>query len=340
MVTLISEKSGRQLQAQQEATRSGTDLVPAVIREAGPKAVESFLCFFARVRSERTGSVYRSAATHFFRWCGDRGLQLDALKGGHVAGFFEAKREEWRLSTERTYFRALHLLFEHLEADRIIERSPFVGMERRQRPETESDEQRLAKLKQFLRELDGYDEGLESYYRPGLVAMFPIFFGSMDEARIAAVTGIPVEEATIYIGRLRSNGIWTEDGKIAVDFEDPEKESDLAVVNMALIIGCAAGEFERVPISEALTTPAPEATTSSGESDSLPEPPPPIATPRERYEWTDQNREDLLKLRKKGWAWLDIGEYLGRTAAACRSMHALLEKKMTEGQGMNPVSVG
>jgi hypothetical protein len=42
MVKLVTEKSGRQLQAQQDATRSGIDLVPTVIREAGPKAVESY----------------------------------------------------------------------------------------------------------------------------------------------------------------------------------------------------------------------------------------------------------------------------------------------------------
>lgn len=263
MVALVSERSARQRKAQQDATRNGIDLVPAVIREVGPKAVESFLCFFARAKSEHTGYVYRSAANHFFRWCSDRGLELDSLKAGHVAGFFEAKHDEWKTSTAKTYFRSLQQLFEHLEADRILERSPFVGAARPKRPETESEQRALKELKQFLRELDGYDEGSKSY-RPGLVAMFPIFFGCMDEKKIAAVTGIHLEEVETYVGRLRGNGIWTEDGKIVVDFEDPEKEADLATVNMVLIIGCAAGVFQRFPASEELTEQASGATSGEG----------------------------------------------------------------------------
>jgi Phage integrase, N-terminal SAM-like domain len=276
-VELISEKSGRQLQAQQDATRSGMELVPAVIREAGPKAVESFLCFFACAKSEQTGYVYRSAANHFFRWCGDNGLQLDVLKAGHVAGFFEAKQDEWKTSTAKTYFRSLQLLFKHLEADRIMERSPFVGLELPKRPETESDEQRLAKLRQFLRELDGYDEG-DAFFRPGLVAMFPVLFHSMDETKIASVTGIPLEEVETYTGRLRTNRIWREDGKITVDSED-QTETEFAL-NMVLNIGCAAGVFERVPASEELKTQAPDAATNSSTDDAQPKTLPLIATPR------------------------------------------------------------
>jgi hypothetical protein len=106
------------------ANRNGEELVSAVIREAGPKAVESFSCvFFARVQSKHTDSVYRTAAHHFFRWCGDCGLQLDALKASHVAGFFEAKQAEWRGSTERIYFGALGAW----EAARCGQKSEFLA---------------------------------------------------------------------------------------------------------------------------------------------------------------------------------------------------------------------
>jgi hypothetical protein len=83
MVAIISEKSDRQLQARQDATRSGIELVPAVIREAGPKAIESFLSFFASASGKLSGNVHRSAAQQFFAWCGASGLQLDMLKAGH-----------------------------------------------------------------------------------------------------------------------------------------------------------------------------------------------------------------------------------------------------------------
>jgi hypothetical protein len=97
-------------------------------------------------------------------------------------------------------------------------------------------------LKGFSQDLDGIEEGSRSF-RPGLVAMYPIVIGSMDTKEIASVTGIPLAEVEIYAGRLRENGIWTPDGKIVVDFEDPESEE--AVVNMVLIVGCAAGKFCR-----------------------------------------------------------------------------------------------
>lgn len=252
MVTLVSEKNERQLTAQQEATRSGGELVPVIVRDAGPEAVESFLSFFARAKSMHTGYVYRSAANHFFRWCIDCALDLRSLKAGHVAGFFEKMEEEWKTSTAKSYFRALRYLFEHLQADHIIEQSPFVGVA------APRGRGALKELKRFL--LDGYGEDSE-FFRPGLVAMFPIFVGGMDERKISAVTGFPLEEVETYVGRLRANGIWTDDGKIAVDFEDPEKEADVATVNMALIIGCAAGVFQRFPADEVLADPAAEATT-------------------------------------------------------------------------------
>jgi hypothetical protein len=246
MVGLVSERSERELETQQEATRGGLDLVPAVVRAAGAKAVESFLCFFARAKSEHTGYVQRTAANHFFRWCGASGLALEALRAGHVAGFFEAKREEWKPPTTKIYFRSLERLFAHLEADRIVERSPFAGAPKPQGPKVQR--QALAKLTEFLRELDGIGEGSESF-RPGLVAMYPVVVGGMDVEEIAACVGLPVAEVEVYAGRLRANGIWTPEGKISVSFEDPD--SFEAVVELAMQIGCAEGRFERVDLPEA-----------------------------------------------------------------------------------------
>jgi hypothetical protein len=125
--------------------------------------------------------VYRTAANHFFSWAEDAGLSLDSLKPGHVTQFFAAMGKGWKASTAGAYFRSLRLLFGHLEADRIIERSPFVSDVRPQRSASFDEKQALHDLKEFLLELDGYREGSKSY-RPGLIAMFPIFFGHGDGA--------------------------------------------------------------------------------------------------------------------------------------------------------------
>jgi hypothetical protein len=90
------------------------DLVPAVVREAGPKAVESFLSFFAHGEREQSGSVYRSVAKNFFARCEVSGLQLNALRAGHIEDFLEAKRNGWQRSTEQVYFYGLRVILEFL----------------------------------------------------------------------------------------------------------------------------------------------------------------------------------------------------------------------------------
>jgi hypothetical protein len=248
MVKLQVSNGDQVLAARQESTRSGAGMVPVAVRNAGPRAVESFLCFFARASSKYSGYVYRTAANHFFCWCDETGLAMDTLKGGHVVSFFEAKRDKWKMSSAATYFQSLKLLFKHLEDDRIIERSPFAGLSAPRQHCPDLPPRTLEALKGFLQDLDGIKEGSRSF-RPGLVAMYPIIIGGMDPTEIASVTGISLAEVETYAGRLRENGIWTPDGKIAVDFEDPE--SDEAVLNMVLIVGCAAGTFQRFTGPEA-----------------------------------------------------------------------------------------
>lgn len=240
MVKLQVRNSDQVLAARQEATCSGFELVPRIVRDAGTRAVESYLCFFANLETRHTGYVFRTATKHFLRWGGDAGLTLGGIGAGHIDAFFSNTR--WKASTVKFYFGALKKLFSHLEADRVIERSPFAGLSPPRQHCPDLPPRTLEALKGFLQDLDGIKEGSRSF-RPGLVAMYPIIIGGMDTKEIASVTGIPLAEVEIYAGRLRENGIWTPEGKIAVDFEDPE--SDEAVVNMVLIVGCAAGKFCR-----------------------------------------------------------------------------------------------
>jgi hypothetical protein len=213
--------------------------IPAGIRDAGPNAVESYLRFLIGFEYP-TRYILRAAGKHFFQWAEKAGIPIGALQPGDINAFFD--NADWQFATKRTYFSYLKRLFVHLESDQIIERSPFADASAPKKPTRRS----LEGLKQFLKELDGYTEESE-YYRPGLVAMYPIIIGGMDTNEIANSTGIPVEEVETYANRLRENRIWLANGKIAVDFEDPEKEADEAVLNMVLIIGCAAGEFQRPP---------------------------------------------------------------------------------------------
>jgi hypothetical protein len=238
MVLVVSEKSREQIVAREQATRSGLELVPTLIRDSGQKAVESYLCFFAGLDSRHTGYVFRAATKRFFLWADEARITLDSLRTGHVNDFFS--NATWKPSTTQFYFRSLKRLFSHLEADRIIDRNPFIGAET---PKAEG-KRSLRKLKEFLKELDGYVEG-DDCYEPGLVAMYPLVIGGMDVKRIALHTGVDLADVETYAKRLRENGIWHEDGKIEATFDPDDVEIATFVVEMVLIIGCAAGVFRR-----------------------------------------------------------------------------------------------
>ena len=75
--------------ARPEITRPGGAVVlPAVIVDAGPAAVERFLEFFAaRIANARTRAAYGRAVGQFLAWCDARGLALEAVSPLHVAAY-------------------------------------------------------------------------------------------------------------------------------------------------------------------------------------------------------------------------------------------------------------
>lgn len=234
------------------ATTPPTKL-PAAIAAAGPDAVaawEQFIEGWGLADSTRT--MYRGRASGFLRWLASRGIALGQVTPQLVAEFLASSQCSPKAGY--SYRTALNRLFDGLTARGVIPSNPTRatggaggakdaahGTSAKETPEGPPT---LADLQELLLELDGIREGSE-YYHPGLVAMYPIVVGGMDPQAISSFTGIPLEEVETYVARLRENGIWRPDGKIAVDFEDPA--SDEAVLNLVLIIGCAAGEFGRVP---------------------------------------------------------------------------------------------
>ena len=74
--------------ARPEITRPGGAVVlPAVIVDAGPAAVERFLEFFAaRIANARTRAAYGRAVGQFLAWCEARGLGLTAVANAARGG--------------------------------------------------------------------------------------------------------------------------------------------------------------------------------------------------------------------------------------------------------------
>ena len=63
-------------------------VLPRLIVDAGPVAVEKFLEFFAaRIANRRTRAAYGRAVGQFLAWCDARGLALEAVSPLHVAAY-------------------------------------------------------------------------------------------------------------------------------------------------------------------------------------------------------------------------------------------------------------
>ena len=63
-------------------------VLPRLIVDAGPAAVEKFLEFFAaRIANRRTRAAYGRAVGQFLAWCAARGLGLTAVAPLHVAAY-------------------------------------------------------------------------------------------------------------------------------------------------------------------------------------------------------------------------------------------------------------
>ena len=90
-------------------------VVPQLIVDAGPAAVEKFLEFFAaRIANRRTRAAYGRAVGQFLAWCAARGLGLTAVSPLHVAAYI------------RTHPGSAPTVKQHLAAIRMLGPPPVV----------------------------------------------------------------------------------------------------------------------------------------------------------------------------------------------------------------------
>ena len=74
--------------ARTELAQRAALVLPRLIVDAGPAAVEKFLEFFAaRIANRRTRAAYGRAVGQFLAWCAARGLALEAVSPLHVAAY-------------------------------------------------------------------------------------------------------------------------------------------------------------------------------------------------------------------------------------------------------------
>ena len=97
--------------------------VPAIIADAGGKASEHFLEFFAAtIRNKNTRAAYVQAAAQFFRWCEDYQLQLSTIRPLHVSAYIESKA--LTAPSIKQHLAALRGLFNWLVVKQVVPENP------------------------------------------------------------------------------------------------------------------------------------------------------------------------------------------------------------------------
>ena len=114
--------------ARPEITRPGGAVVlPAVIVDAGPAAVERFLEFFAaRIANARTRAAYGRAVGQFLAWCEARGLGLTAVSPLHVAAYI--RTHPGSAPTVKQHLAAIRMLGDWLVVSQVLPVNPAAAV--------------------------------------------------------------------------------------------------------------------------------------------------------------------------------------------------------------------
>jgi site-specific recombinase XerD len=103
--------------------QSGGFPVPAIIADAGEKASEHFLEFFAAtIRNKNTRAAYMQAVAQFCRWCEEHQLRLATIRPLHMSAYIEAL--EFSAPSVKQHLAALRGLFNWLVVKQVVPENP------------------------------------------------------------------------------------------------------------------------------------------------------------------------------------------------------------------------
>jgi len=106
-----------------------TQFVPALIRNAGPKATERLLEFFtAHIRNAGTRMAYAHAVGRFCNWCETRKLSLQAVSPFVVATYIEQLTQQLSAPTVKLHLAALRMLFDYLVTGQVLPFNPAASV--------------------------------------------------------------------------------------------------------------------------------------------------------------------------------------------------------------------
>ena len=113
--------------ARTELAQRAEFVLPRLIVDARPAAVEKFLEFFAaRIANRRTRAAYWRAVGQFLAWCEARGLGLTAVAPLHVAAYI--RTHPGSAPTVKQHLAAIRMLDDWLVVSQIIPVNPAAAV--------------------------------------------------------------------------------------------------------------------------------------------------------------------------------------------------------------------
>ena len=113
--------------ARTELAQRAELVLPQLIVDAGPAAVEKFLEFFAaRIANRRTRAAYGRAVGQFLAWCEARGLGLTAVAPLHVAAYI--RTHPGSAPTVKQHLAAIRTLGDWLVVSQVLPVNPAAAV--------------------------------------------------------------------------------------------------------------------------------------------------------------------------------------------------------------------
>ena len=160
-------------------------VLPPLIVDAGPAAVEKFLEFFAaRIANWRTRAAYGRAVGQFLAWCAARGLGLTAVSPLHVAAYI--RTHPGAAPTVKQHLAALRMLGDWLVVSQVLPVNPAATVRRPTHVVTTGATPVLSPA-EARRLLEAIDPGTLAGLRD--LALVSVMLYSV--ARVSAVIGMP-----------------------------------------------------------------------------------------------------------------------------------------------------
>lgn len=104
-------------------------IVPRVVSQAGPRAEEKFIEFFAAsIRNPNTRMSYLRAIKRCFAWAEDASLQLTQIRPVHVALYVEQLGKELSAPSVKQHLASIRMLFDFLVVGQVVEMNPAAAV--------------------------------------------------------------------------------------------------------------------------------------------------------------------------------------------------------------------